>query len=268
MKTGYHVVYARDYYEGIDDARRHGFDFAQFELGVPSFFLDSLSAAQLRAIRDYAESSGVELTFHAPGDNVSLYADYPCVRRGNLEQFKRILGSANALRARHITVHAGERPAFRQSGGKGDDFSAQFAKHYENVLYENLRELLSCAGDVLVCLENYKLTQAAMQAAQRLIDEGQPLYLTLDTAKFEENHSVFYHRNQSAIREMHVHDRNETYGSHQTVGNGNLDFMQFRPFCGPEVYLNFEVRPVAEAAKSKDALKAIWGEKWTKGDRA
>jgi hypothetical protein len=37
MKTGYHVVYAKDYFQGIDDARKYGFGFAQFELGVPAY---------------------------------------------------------------------------------------------------------------------------------------------------------------------------------------------------------------------------------------
>ena len=60
-----------------------------------------------------------------------------------------------------------------------------------------------------------------------------------------------------AIREMHIHDIND-YGSHQTVGTGHVDFTLFRPFCGPDVYLNFEVRPVEEAAKSKLALEEIF----------
>ena len=254
MKTGYHVVYARDYFQGIDDAQAFGFDFAQFELGVPEYYLDGLPPTQLRAIRDYADGHGVELTFHAPGDNVSLFADYPCVRRGNLEQFKRILEQANLLHARHMTVHAGDTSAFKQSGHVDDDFLSAHAKYYEDVLYENLSDLITNAGGVLICLENYHLNEIIMRAAQRLIDEGRGLRLTLDVAKpyaYE-----FYRKNQSVIREMHIHDRNE-YGSHQTVGTGNINFAFFKQFYGPEVYLNFEVRPVEEAAKSKLALEAI-----------
>ena len=266
MKSGYHVVYARDYTEGIADARTYGFNFAQFELGVPSFYLDGLSDTQLKEIRDYVESSGVEITFHAPGDNVSLYADYPCVRRGNLEQFERILEKANMLKARHMTVHAGEFSSFKQSGGAGDVFAGTFAAYYEDVLYENLKEVLRYAGDVLVCLENYHLNGVGMRAAQRLLDEGQSLYLTLDipkiytssaAAQINEAQLAFYHKNRHAIRELHIHDCSEAHGSHQTVGTGSIDFSLFLPFCGPEVYLNFEVRPVEEAAKSRLAWEAI-----------
>jgi len=256
MKTGYHVVYARDYFEGIDDARKYEFDFAQFELGVPAYYLDGLSTVRLREIRDYADGNGVELTFHAPGDNVSLYADYPCVRRGNLEQFERILEKANLLRARHMTVHAGEFSAYRQSGSDTNAFADMYARYFEDMLYENLRDVLRCAGDVLICLENYKLGEVGMRAAQRLIDESRGLCLTLDVAK---PHSYeFYRKNKKVIREMHIHDINPAYGSHQTVGTGDVDFAPFKQFYGPDVYVNFEVRPVDEAAKSNKALGEFW----------
>ena len=257
MKTGCHVVYAKDYFEGIASARKHAFDFAQFDLGVPEYYLDDLSPAQLRTILDYADSHGIELTFHAPGDNVSLFADYPCVRKGNLEQFKRILERANLLRARHMTVHAGDTSAFKKSGQQSDDdFLTAHAKYYEDVLYENLLDVLANAGGVLICLENHKLSEIAMRAAQRLIDENRGLRLTLDAAKPYEY--AFYRGNQHAIREMHIHDFNPAIGrSHQTVGTGNVDFAFFKRFYGPDVYLNFEVRPVEEAAKSKLALEAI-----------
>jgi len=256
MKSGYHAVYAKDYFQGIDDARAHNFDFAQFDLGVPAYYLDGLSNTQLREIRDHAEGHGVELTFHAPGDNVSLFADYPCVRRGNLEQFERILERANALEARHMTVHAGDTSAFKQSGKTDDDFLRAHAKYYEDVLYENLCDVISYAGDVLICLENYHLSEIIMRAAQRLIDEG-GLYLTLDVAKPYD--LEFYRRNRHAIREMHIHDINPAIGrSHQTVGTGNIDFSLFKQFVNPDVYLNFEVRPVGEAAISKLALEELW----------
>ncbi|MCL2301457.1 MAG: sugar phosphate isomerase/epimerase [Firmicutes bacterium] len=255
MKTGYHAVYAKDYFTGIADARAYGFDFAQFELGVPRYYLDELSPAKLKEIRNYAESNAIELTFHAPGDNVSLCADYPCVRKGNLEQFARILEKANLLRARHMTVHAGDFSSFKQSGSKGDNFLSTHEKYYEDVLCENLRDVLSYAGDVLVCLENYHFNEIIMRAAQRLIGEGRGLCLTLDVAKPYD--LAFYLKNRHVIREMHIHDINQ-YGSHQTVGTGSVDFLLFKQFAGPGVYLNFEVRPVEEAAKSKKALEEIW----------
>ena len=76
MKTGYHAVYAANFFDGIDDALKYGFDFVQFDLGVPTYFINGLSDHKLAEIRKYAQSRGVEISFHAPGDNVSLF----CVR--------------------------------------------------------------------------------------------------------------------------------------------------------------------------------------------
>ena len=66
LKTGYHAVYAESYFSGIDDAKKYGFDFAQFDLGVPAYFLDELTKEKLLEIKIYAEDSGVEVTFHSP----------------------------------------------------------------------------------------------------------------------------------------------------------------------------------------------------------
>ena len=41
MKTRYHAVYPSNFYKGIDDACKNGFDFVQFDLGVPRFFVDN-----------------------------------------------------------------------------------------------------------------------------------------------------------------------------------------------------------------------------------
>ncbi|MDE5740975.1 MAG: hypothetical protein K2H90_00835, partial [Oscillospiraceae bacterium] len=61
--------------------------------------------------------------------------------------------------------------------------------------------------------------------------------------------------------EIHIHDKNDRFGSHQTVGEGYVDFSLFKPFWGEDTYLNFEVRPVEAAKQSKDNLFKILGEK-------
>ena len=85
MKTGYNAVYAKDFCDGIGAAVKNRFDFVQFKLGVPELFLDRISIAALNDIRACAEDKGIEITFHAPGDNVSLFSDYPIIRRGILD---------------------------------------------------------------------------------------------------------------------------------------------------------------------------------------
>lgn len=258
IKTGYHAVFEKSYFGGIDSAKKYGFEFAQFELGVPTYFLHELSAEKLSKIKKYAEEKGVEITFHAPADNVGLFYDYPLIRRGVLDEFKRILEKANAVGARHMTFHTGNFPMFKETGTKADNTRADY---YENILYENLKELTENSGDVLVCVENNGFKPIEIKALQRLIDENVRLYLTLDIAKlYRSEHNIlkddlaFFEKNRERIREIHIHDKNDRFGSHQTVGDGYVDFELFRPFFNADTYLNFEVRPIEAAKKSKDNL--------------
>ena len=269
MKTGYHAVYVSNYYGAIIDAVKWGFDFVQIDLGVPELFLDEMNDKELTLLGEFARTSGIELTFHSPGDNTSLYADYPLIREGTLAQFELLLKKANILGARHMTFHTGVYPQFKMSADadceEESGFDIAHAAHYEQVLYENLRRLIRTSGNVLVCLENCHLDEVGMSAAKRLINEGEKLYLTLDIAKAYRKSQLdahlleFYTEYKSTIREIHVHDINAAIGrSHQTVGSGFVDFAAFEHFCGCDTYINFEVRPVESAAISRDNLHRIW----------
>jgi sugar phosphate isomerase/epimerase len=262
MKTGYHAVYSKDYFDGIDAAKNNGFDFVQFELGVPNFFLNDLSDNELKQIRDYAKDNNIQITFHAPGDNVSLFCDYPLIRKGILDECKLILDKANILNARHLTFHAGVYSQFKKSGCKADDF---YTAHYEEVLYENVKCLTDYCGNVLICIENYMFNAIIRKVTKKLINEKNPLYLTLDTAKLYSGYAeiikedfAFYSELKDYIREIHIHDANKEFGQHQIVGTGTVDFKFFRQFYNENVYVNFEVRPVESAKISKDNLLEIW----------
>ncbi len=264
IKTGYHSVYSETYFKGINDAKKYGFDFAQFDLGVPAYFLDELTNDKLLEIKRYADNSEVEVTFHSPADNTSLFSDYPLIRRGIIDEFKLILEKANVIGARHITFHTGVYPKFKKSGEKAEPF---YAEHYEKILYENLKELINASGNVLVCVENYSLDDVARRVMQRLIDENEKLYLTLDIAKMylsnnkiNEDDFKFFKKNKDSVREIHIHDKNDQFGSHQKVGDGYVDFLLFKPFFNQNTYLNFEVRPVELAKQSQDNLFKIFME--------
>ncbi len=261
MQTGYHAVYAKNYFDGIDAAKANGFGFVQFDLGVPEFFLDDLTADDLARIREHAEEKEIAITFHSPGDNVSLFCDYPLIRQGILDQFRRILEKADMLNARHMTFHTGDYPRYRKAGEKSDD---SHIVYYESVLYENLRVLTEHSGDVLVCVENSGLNAVSRSAVRKLINDTGKLYLTLDTGKMYKNGTLiqddylFFEKHQLYLREMHIHDINKN-GSHEAVGSGTVDFALFKPFVTENVWVNFEIRPVEAAKRSKDKLFELWG---------
>jgi sugar phosphate isomerase/epimerase len=262
MKTGYHAIYSNDFFNGIDDAYKNGFDFVQFDLGVPTFFLDNLTTTDLKEIKAYAKNNNIEITFHSPGDNVSLFCDPPLIRKGILDELKLILEKANILNARHITFHAGIYSQFKKSGYEQDDSRSSY---YENVLYENMRYIIDNCGDILICIENHCFNQIVKNVVKNLIDEKHPLFLTLDTAKMyyggteiNQDDYEFYLEYKDFIREMHIHDLCKEYGSHQIVGRGIVDFKLFQKFYNEKVYVNFEVRPIESAKKSKDNFSGIW----------
>ncbi len=261
MKTGYHAVYATDYFDGIDAAKANGFDFVQFDLGVPEFFLDALTADDLARIRAYAEEKEIAITFHSPGDNVGLFCDYPLIRQGILDQFKLLLEKANILNARHMTFHTGDYPRFRKAGEKSDD---SHIAYYESVLYENLKVLTEHCGNILICVENLGFNVVSRSAVRKLINDTGKLFLTLDTGKMYKNgvliqdDLLFFNQHKQFLREMHIHDANSD-GQHQIVGNGMVDFALFKPFVTEDVWVNVEVRPVEAAKRSKDKLLELWG---------
>lgn len=253
--NGYHAIYEKDYYAGIDGAVKYGFDFVQFELGVPQYYLDNISDTELSNIRTYAEANNVRITFHAPADNIALFVDYPLIRGGLLDQYSLILDKANKLNARHLTLHTGVYPKYKKHNDKDYTFNVEY---YQTILNENLNYLLYRCGDVLLCVENHELEPMSLE----VLDKS-AVWLTLDTAKmypkyiFDEITYDFYVKHRSRIRELHIHDNIKDYRSHQIVGSGMVDFNLFTQFVNDNVYVNHEVRPIEAAKQSYDNFKRL-----------
>lgn len=265
MKKGYHAVYEKDYYEALSFAAEHEFDFVQFDLNVPTFFLDDIPDSELSRIREFAQSRNVRITFHGPCDNVSLFCDYPPIRRGILEQYQVILAKANALNARHITVHTGSRPKFNLAHNKSDSYLERFGDYYRAVLQDNLKALLRMSGGVMVCVENDGFDPFVMSAVDELLG-AENLFLTMDIPKLytasvtlkDEIYNYMYN-NKDYIRELHIHDSSEMFGRHQNIGEGKIDFSFYRDFYLLEqAYFNFEIRPKEEALHSMGIFRQMF----------
>ena len=86
-------------------------------------------------------------------------------------------------------------------------------------------------------------------AVKKLINQGYSLFLTLDIAKMyakilqlDKEVFEFYREYNYLVREVHIHDYNEQFGSHQMVGTGMVDFELFKEFIQKDdVYNNFEI---------------------------
>ena len=262
MLIGYQAVYDESYLDALRFAARSGFDYVQFDLNVPHFSLHGMSASDRRLVRDAAADLWVGLSFHAPGDNVSLFTDYPGIRQAILRHFAEIIAAAGDLGARHVTLHPGLHPSFRASGGAVDAFMLRYADYYAQVLADNLAELARSAKGVMLCVENYGLDTVAMEGLERLLRGETPVFLTWDVAKSagHPEHVAFYREHRERIRELHLHDAIAGGHSHLALGQGEIDFEEALPLVlWDNVATTIEVRPREQAAASRETLLAMLG---------
>ena len=263
--VGVHSVYESDIRSGIRAVARAGFQYVQFDLNVPTFFLDKLSRRDLREIRALADDSGVRLSFHAPGESVGMYTDFPLLRRGLLDQMKLILDRAGQLNAHHVVFHLLRPPAFLRADTRLDEIQTRFRDHYKAVLKENLTELANSGGTVIVTVENCHLESIAIESLDEMFQQGTDLFLSLDWAKLhradgsrDDDQYRFFQRHSPRIREIHLHDMDMAGTQHLAVGEGRLDFgLLFSQFYDGSQWLTLEVRPLEEAARSKAALMTL-----------
>ena len=156
MLMGYHAVYDKSYREALAFAGENGFDYVQFDLNVPRFYIDTLSLKHIKEITSFSREIGVGISFHAPGDNVGLFSDYPEIRKGILKHFSCILEKANDLQARHVTFHPLMYPSFKRSDTGKNDIEDEYYDYYFNIFEVNLKTLAEHARNVKICIENFQ----------------------------------------------------------------------------------------------------------------
>jgi sugar phosphate isomerase/epimerase len=262
-RIGYHAVYEPDYKTAILLASENGFNFVQFDLNVPHFYLEHLSRHELTDIRNLLADSDVGISFHAPGDNVSLFSDYPPIQKGILDYFGSILDVANDLGAHHLTVHPLKPPSFRRSDTATNDFQSKYFEYYSKVLEHNITVLAGQTNDTLVCVENCSFGPIAMDSLSRLLVKSSKVKLTLDIAKLhtqsfdlDQDQCQFFSRHKDYIKGIHLHDMDHSNRSHLCIGNGKIDFQTIlSQFLNSDIWLTIEVRPFSEALRSKKLLE-------------
>lgn len=268
MITGYQAVYDADFQDAILYAANNGFDYVSFDLNVPRFYIDRLEDRKLEEIRSQAENLGIGLAFHAPGDNISLYADYPAIRKGILEHFTYIIHAVERLHARHVTIHPGACPSLKQVNKHEDDFADENRDYFQTVLFDNLSYLANQTQNVLLCIENFNFTPMTIEVVEKLLADNEKLFLTWDIAKtydiklrLDKAVEDFMWKHIDRIREVHAHDIIKGFRSHQIIGEGGLDFSRYSSvFIRPDISVTFEVRPREAARLSKDRLITLLDE--------
>jgi sugar phosphate isomerase/epimerase len=266
---GYHAVYESDFKVAIKSAADNGFQYVQFDLNVPKFYLETLSRNQINDLKSYTNDLNIKISFHAPGDNVGFFTDYPLIQKGLIDHIKVILQKANELNAHHLTVHPLSPPSFRRADTLTDTFQVENEAYYRDVLIENLTKIAEASGNVSILVENYKLGKITTFALEQLFQNDTRIYLALDWPKMHttgalpnEDQQSFYLKYKKRILELHLHDMDNNGRSHLKPGQGALNFEPlFRKFYNHNQWLTIEIRPFLEAAKSKPIFEKII-EKW------
>lgn len=266
-RFGYHVVYDRDLYDAIDFAADHGFGYIVPDLMIPRFFPENINQDERRRIREYAESRGVSLSFHAPSDNLNLVAPYPEVRRAVLQRMALSLQLALDLGAERFTVHPTAPPNFA-SGGERGTYLRDHWEIYCEALRKSLKGILEAAGGMVqVCVENSPLDELAEEVLEELLGEEENLFLTWDILKsLDARHGAppervesFFHRHLDRVRECHLHDMRPGGHGHDLLGVSDIDFSPYLRLLAPhDVHFTLEIRPRENAYKSLCDIKELW----------
>ncbi len=265
-RFGYHVVYDVDIYDAIDFASKHGFGYIVPDLMVPRFFPERFSQQERRRIREFAASKWVSISFHGPSDYLNLGSLYPEVRHAVLDRMKLCLDFARDIGAERFTIHIDPPFDFVFAGRTGTYLKDHWPM-YADVLKQSLLELAEHSrGDVLVCVENDRLSRLAMGVLDELLQTGK-LFLTWDIPK---SHTItgepiaevedFLIRHLEKVRECHLHGQKPRKYSHDIIGVGKISFSRYLKMLVPQdVHFTLEIRPREDALKSLKILKEMLG---------
>ncbi|MGQ4911294.1 MAG: sugar phosphate isomerase/epimerase family protein [Candidatus Thorarchaeota archaeon] len=253
-RRAYHVIYDSSLTDALQYAQSTEWNGLAVDFGVPSMSPHLLFDDKREELRRLSKEFSIEWNFHAPGDDVSLFASYPPIRKGIITYFKEIIDLSRDLSfsKTSIVVHTGKPPSFRRAREKNDAYLSGFQDFYSTVLSENLKVLMAYGRpDTHIAVENHEWSPLVRDVIASLLPEG--LRLCLDVPKLmghdshpEEEDFAIFTSNLDAIDVVHVHDFVPGLGGHQVVGEGVIDFdtvlsLLSRISCRP-LYV-FEVRP-------------------------
>ncbi|NHI83975.1 MAG: sugar phosphate isomerase/epimerase [Candidatus Thorarchaeota archaeon] len=263
---GYHVVYDESIQDALEYAYRNDWTVIVPDLSVPTFFPNQFSESSRRKLKEFSKDLSVEISLHAPGDDISLFTAYPSIRNAIIQHLKEIIQFARDISfgPTNVVVHTGRPPSFRLSGEKSGTFVKHWHDFYVNTLRDNLWDLMEFGGtDVSIVLENHLWTSLVHEVIDELVPRGLQLCLDIPKMFFPETNASdldVFSRHKDAISVIHVHDQDEVTGSHQVVGEGTVNFepaIRFLSNLSRKAVYVFEVRPRERAHESLERFSQM-----------
>ena len=259
-RISYHAVYDDSILDALRYARASGFAGVQAAVELPHLSFESTDAAERGKISDYRAAHDLSLSLHAPDDATSLFTASPALTAGIFRYFRALFDFAAEIGSRLITLHVGGPPSFATVEDSPEFLPKTDQAGYAAALRDNLRRLIDvAAGRVVLCIESVGLPESVRDALQPHLGSGN-LALCWDLAKTWRDDALrqWLWANVGCVRQVHLHDLRDGR-SHQVIGAGTLDFIQFLPVLARENVLDWciEVRPRERAAESLEALRQM-----------
>lgn len=257
----YHVIYDDSLADAVRYAAENNWTSIVPDIGVPAFSPEKVLPEERSQLREASRSRSIGWGFHAAGDNVSLFSTHPPIRTGILQYFKQTINLAREISVgpTNVVVHAGAPPKFRKARNQAGDFTEIHHETYTKTLRENLTELIEHAfPHVKIAIENTGWTPLIRDVVRQLLPRG--LRICFDIPKLYgpgfkiiEDDWRFIQEHRGFIEVVHIHDIDPTFGSHQVVGEGVIDFERYLHFLSElptKPQYVFEVRPREAAQES------------------
>lgn len=261
----YHVIYDDSLEDAVRYAAENDWTSIVPDIGVPAFSPDLISSDERTELRELSRDLSIGWSFHAAGDDVSLFSTYPPIRAGILQFFKQTINLAREISTgpTNVVIHAGAPPKFKKARNKPDDFSVIHQETYAQTLRYNLTELIEHAfPHIKIAIENTGWTPLVRDIIRQLLPKGLKICLDIPKLygpgfKIIEEDWKFIQEHKGFIEVVHIHDVDPTLGSHQVVGEGVVDFERFLRFLGElpkKLHYVFEVRPREAAHESLEKI--------------
>jgi len=265
-KISYHAVYDKSIIDALKFAKKNNFAGIQLAVESPHLSFEHLSNEKRGEIKKFCINNGLYINLHAP-DDISLLNTNLYLQNGIFEYFKNLFKFANDVSSRLVTIHLGSMTTFPTDSTPERTYPNEDLDFYKKSLKENLEHIISLLdGQIMLCIENYGINSLILDVLQPFISDKK-CWLCYDVAKvyynkqnknFEVN--KFFRENQKSIKQVHLHDVNESGRGHRIIGSGIIDIKEILLNIkdAPVIDYCIEVRPRSKALESKKNLKQIF----------
>lgn len=265
-RVSYHAVYDDSILDALTFAKANGFSGVQIAAEAPHLALDRLSGAEIREIAAYRSANGQRLTIHAHDTTPSLFETNRHLKAGIFSYYDALFTVGEQIGAQIATIHSGQITTFRTGGKERIPLPDKHLKHLRQAWQNNVSELIRIAdGRIKICIENEGLDLFILESLHRFLESGS-VALCWDIAKSYQTdltpdpvQQEFVHCCIQHVRQVHLHDRSSSGGSHLIIGEGEIDFLKELERLPLDRILDFciEVRPRELAKKSLANLERL-----------